>query len=232
VGLVEEAGNTLVDDLVGGAAARRHDRQAGGECLDHGHPQSLRGRGEDEEVGRGIGRRQILASKQARKDRRGAGELFLEVFLGRSLADDGEAGVGVGFEGGLEALDALLGSEPAYVEEDLLLRVAAGEPGAPLLRGFAGVEEAGVDALRPEANALDPLAPQVVAGCLGGTEVEAGPVVPSAYPVLGRVLQKPESVEACLGRHVRVVGGHKRDPVVPGVERPARTQDKRVDRVD
>src|SRR5918998_2852683 len=135
-------------------------------------------------------------------------------------------------EGGLKALDAFLGGETAYVEEDLLFRVAAGEPGTPLLRGLVGVEEAGVDTLGPEADPLDAFAPQVVTGRLGGAEVEPGAVVPGAYPMVGGVLEKPKPVEAGVSRNVRMIRSHERDLIAPGVERPARTQYKRVNRVD
>src|SRR5919199_3628755 len=100
MGLIEQSVRAFVDYLVRGATACRHHRHTGGERLDHGHPQSLRGRGEDEKVGRSVGRRELLAREQTSKDRWGVGEPLLQVLTGRSLADDSKTGVGGGFEGG------------------------------------------------------------------------------------------------------------------------------------
>jgi hypothetical protein len=99
---------------------------------------------------------------------RGVAELALEVPPRRAVADHGESGTRHLAQDGLEALDPFLGSQTSYVEKEPVLRVSAGEPLAPLHRGFARVEAAGVHPLRPEAYPLHSLLEEVAHRGLGG----------------------------------------------------------------
>src|SRR5918995_3025662 len=159
--IVEKSCLAFVHHLPGRTSPGGEHGQPRGEGFDHGYPQRLRGRREQESVGGGERGRELLALQHSRKDRPRIRVLLFEVPARGSIADQGKTYLGYIAKNDPELANVLLMGEASDVQQQPVRRMAVRKPDPPILRELVGVEAPGINTLWPQVQPLDTLVSKV-----------------------------------------------------------------------
>ena len=215
VGPAEHPGVAVLDQRGRAALGDRDDRQAAGAGLEHDLAVGVGGRAEEEDVGAGVGARQVLALEPA-EEGRALAEPRPQLALLGPAAGEQQVQPRVGLVRPQEALgeqvDPLLAGQATGVENLDLARVV-------LAGGLAGVEAGDVDAAlpAPEPGRVDAEREQRAVRRRARREHQRGRAVEGAqrHP-RHRLDAAVAAAQAGVGAELGVVAGDQRragDPV-------------------
>ena len=231
-GVVEIAGNAVLHNVGGAAGVGRDDGTAGGHGFEQHEAEGLCPRGQKEGVGGGEGGSEVRALEEAGEVGGGSGEVLLELFAMRAVADQSEADAGHGGEGVAAGLNFFFSREAADVDEELFFGMALGEAGAHFGGGAVGAEGIRIDSATPELNAGNAVRFKLLLHDLRGGEPEVGAIVAGAHAPPKKALKKPEMVVAQVFGQMGVVGDDQRDALRGAEEEARRGEHGGIDGVD
>lgn len=217
VGIVEAAGDAVLNDVGDAAGARRDHRTTAGHGFHEDQAEGFSARSEEEGITRGIGSSELFVSEKSCEIGRRACEIALQLFAMGTVADQSQTDTGKRGEDVAAALDFLFRGKAADVEEELAFGMARGETGPHFVGGARGMEKIGVDAAAPEMDAADAMMLQLGLHGLGGGEDEVAAVVGLAHGPPHEPFEAAEAVVLEVFGQVGVVRDDERD-AKPGAD--------------
>jgi hypothetical protein len=143
--------------------------------------------------------------KAGHEDRK-AGEVILESFAVRSIANQGKPGVGKGFKEGSETLKVLLRREAPYIQQKGALGVALSEARAHLGRTTGRMKEIGINPAWPEGDSLNSMFGQLLNHGDRGAQVHSCPVVAGAENLPNMWFEESQAIVMKILGKIGVVG--------------------------